>query len=50
MSCSSCLPERESASQPPRFYKDDLIRVLKERNELKEELDGVRDELSMTQA
>ena len=51
VSCASCSPEREgSAAQSPRFYKDDLLRVLKERNELKEEIDHLRDELSLTQA
>ena len=34
----------------PKFYKRDLLAVLKERNELKEELESLRDELAQSKA
>lgn len=34
--------------ESPKFYKKDLLVVLRERNELKEQLDALRDELNMT--
>lgn len=37
-------------TEPPKFYKQDLLAVLRERNELKEELDSLRDELYVTKA
>ena len=37
-------------TEPPKFYKQDLLAVLRERNELKEELDGLRDDLYVTKA
>ena len=49
-SCSNISSTRDDELQSPKFYKDDLLRVLKERNELKEEMDSLRDELSLTQA
>ena len=33
--------------ESPKFYKKDLLAVLRERNELKEQLDAVREELNM---
>ena len=36
-----------SNEEHPKFYKKDLLTVLRERNELKEELDSVREELNM---
>ena len=38
----------QSHPESPKFYKKDLLVVLKERNELKEQLDALRDELNMT--
>lgn len=34
--------------ESPKFFKKDLLAVLRERNELKEEIDSLRDELNMT--
>lgn len=34
----------------PKYFKEDLLRVLTERNELKEQIDTLRDELSIAQA
>ena len=36
--------------ETPKFYKKDLLAVLKEKNELKEEYDALRDELSLAKA
>jgi len=33
--------------ESPRFFKEDLLVVLRERNEIKEELGGVREELNV---
>ena len=43
-------PEVRDERDTPKFYKRDLITVLRERNELKEELDSMRDELAMAKA
>lgn len=34
--------------EAPKFYKRDLLQVLQERNELKEEVDLLREELALT--
>lgn len=47
---STDSPEVQDERDTPKFYKRDLITVLRERNELKEELDSLRDELAMAKA
>ena len=42
---NSCTPGQQ---EYPKFYKKDLLAVIRERNELKEKLDGLKEELSMT--
>lgn len=41
---------RENDEKSPKYFKEDLLRVLTERNELKEQIDNLRDELSLAQA
>ena len=40
-------PETTNSHEPPKFYKKDLLVVLKERNELKEQMDALMHELNM---
>jgi transcription initiation factor TFIID subunit TAF12 len=49
--CAHCgAGASENADKSPRYFKEDLLRVLTERNELKEQIDNLRDELGMAQA
>ncbi len=49
--CDSILQESgevpEDMQAKPKFYKRDLLVVLREKHELKEELDTTREELAM---
>ena len=48
--CAHCRAgTRENAEKSPKYFKEDLLRVLTERNELKEQIDSLRDELSIAQ-
>jgi transcription initiation factor TFIID subunit TAF12 len=49
--CAHCgAGASESTDKSPKYFKEDLLRVLTERNELKEQIDNLRDELGMAQA
>lgn len=49
--CAHCgAGTSEDGDESPKYFKEDLLRVLTERNELKEQIDSLRDELSIAHA